>query len=160
MNVDKLAKKLLSRRNITSSECWEFTGSRDLRGYGRMADGKGTERVHRLAYQIWVGSIEGKLICHRCDNPPCFNPDHLFSGTSRDNQQDASRKGRSRGKWMPGMLSVHAKLTDDKVMEIRALYKPYVMTVEKLANKYGLSIGCITKVVHNESWKHIKVAGK
>lgn len=152
--------RLLEKRHITTNGCWEFIGAKDRRGYGRMFDGKESERVHRIAYEIFIGRIGDKFVCHRCDNPPCFNPEHLFLGFSKDNQIDASSKGRSRGKWMPGVLSSNAKLTEADVLEIRSLYNPRIYTAKMLAKKFCLSVGCITKVIHNESWKHLKAAGK
>lgn len=139
------------------SDCWHFLGSKDRRGYGRIYG----KRAQRISWEIHKGNIpKGLLVCHRCDNPPCINPSHLFLGTPLQNQQDASRKGRSRGKWMPGELSAHAILTNDIVREARNLYKPYEVTIAMLSQRYGVSIGCMTKVIHRESWKHVKAAGK
>lgn len=79
--------------------CWEWNGARDPNGYGRiqvMKDGKwGARLTHRTAYELLKGPIPDDLhLCHRCDNPPCCNPDHLFPGTPLDNITDAKLKGR------------------------------------------------------------------
>lgn len=81
-------------------DCWCFKGYRNRQGYGRIGVGppRGTTVLaHRALYILEVGPIPaGLLVCHSCDNPPCCNPDHLFPGTVKDNQEDMSRKGRGR----------------------------------------------------------------
>lgn len=73
--------------------CWEWTGYRE-KGYGRFRG----QLAHRIAYKRATGRDPGSLfVCHVCDNPPCVNPEHLWLGTNRDNQSDASIKGRARG---------------------------------------------------------------
>jgi len=76
--------------------CWEWAGHRNLKGYGSAWDGKTMTRAHRVAYRVFVGAIpEGLFVLHRCDNPPCCNPEHLFLGTHLDNMEDMRNKGRS-----------------------------------------------------------------
>lgn len=84
--------------------CWVWRGPTGYRGYGRIkvsrragALKKRWVQAHRLAYEVWVGEIpEGRYVLHRCDNPPCVCPDHLFLGTQADNMTDMARKGRAR----------------------------------------------------------------
>jgi len=79
--------------------CWEWTASTDHKGYGKLAEGGRQGRTlsaHRVSYELNVGPIpDGLLVLHRCDNPPCVRPDHLFVGTHTDNAQDMAKKGRS-----------------------------------------------------------------
>jgi len=81
--------------------CWHWTASRDTRGYGRIQRGRkgaGHIKAHRLSYQIHNGPFADALfVLHRCDNPPCVNPAHLFLGTHRDNMDDATAKSRMVG---------------------------------------------------------------
>lgn len=87
-----------------SGDCWTWTASRTRHGYGRI--GLGHDRVetaHRVSWMLANGPIpEGVFVCHRCDNPPCVRPDHLFLGTALDNIRDMIAKGRGRGQYEPG----------------------------------------------------------
>lgn len=81
--------------------CWTWTSTRNHRGYGlfRVATDKQVS-AHRYSYQLVNGPIvDGSFVCHTCDNPPCVNPAHLWSGSQSDNMQDRNRKGRTRNQW-------------------------------------------------------------
>ena len=90
----------------------------------------------RAAYTAWIGPIpDGQFVCHRCDNPPCINPKHLFLGTPHDNSADMAAKHRSaNGEWK----RTH-KLTDDQVAEIRSRYAEGGVTQRQLAEEFGVS---------------------
>lgn len=78
-----------------ANECWPWKNVRTRQGYGtKKVSGKWVYS-HRMAYEYAFGPIpDGLLVCHKCDNPPCCNPNHLFLGTGRDNVRDAISKGR------------------------------------------------------------------
>jgi hypothetical protein len=101
--------------------CWGWTGARNSYGYGRLnSGGKNgrTLKAHRASYEIHYGVDPGELdVCHRCDNPPCVNPAHLFLGDAKANAQDMARKGRAGPQNGQGLLI--RKVSDAEVRAIR-----------------------------------------
>lgn len=102
LDLDKknFGKTIVDRFNDLvdkSGECWEWIGNKNSLGYGMIwYEGKNI-RSHRVSYFIKNGEFNDKLfVCHKCDNPKCVNPEHLFLGTSKDNMRDMIKKGRSR----------------------------------------------------------------
>jgi hypothetical protein len=77
--------------------CHEWQGALTYNGYGRIGVNGKVQRAHRVAYELAHGPIpEGIVVCHRCDNPRCCNPDHLFLGTTQENVDDKVQKGRHK----------------------------------------------------------------
>lgn len=144
-----------------SGECWEFTGWRDSLGYGRIGHGKGRGRsttpvmlAHRAAWEVANGPIpDGMLVCHKCDNPPCCNPAHLFLGTSRDNAMDMRRK--HRGYDSSGTNNNRTRLTEDQVRELRAI--PYYRGLfTQKARELGVTPAAIRFAYRGINWKYLK----
>jgi len=93
----KVKKKIIEKSIINNNQCWEWKGSKNNKGYGRMIINGKFYMAHRLSYALFVNEIpKGMLVCHKCDNPSCVNPDHLFVGTNQDNMDDMKKKGRGR----------------------------------------------------------------
>lgn len=136
-------------------ECWEWRGSKDQDGYGKLHITKAGQelnlRSHRISYEIHFGSIpEDMLVCHKCDNPPCCNPKHLFLGTNQDNITDKIKKNRgTHGENHPS-----SKLTWRDVLKIRCLYEqnPNV-NISHLARIYGVSRMTMKHAMISKTWK-------
>ena len=95
MSTNKTPLQRFEEKIDKSGECWIWTASRNQKGYGLFQADYKRFIASRFAYEVWIGQIpEGMLVCHKCDNPPCVNPDHLFVGTAHDNAMDMVNKGR------------------------------------------------------------------
>jgi len=153
---EHVKKELLSKRNIVK-ECWEWTGQIDYKGYGRRTitiDGKKQKKpVHQTAYRLWKGTIsKGLCVCHTCDNRKCFNPDHLWLGTQKDNLQDMSLKGR--GVDHKGENHPRAKLKEKDVLIIRKMYSEG-KKVNEISKLFSHQYNTIWYIVKRKNWKHI-----
>jgi len=90
-----LIQRLMNRVVFGVTDCWHFCGTRNQFGYGRLTVGGRMQVVHRLSYELFVGPIpDGLSVLHRCDNPSCINPEHLWLGTYQDNSRDCWAKKR------------------------------------------------------------------
>ena len=138
------------------NKCWEWNGSKSKAGYGRVLTtwNEPYQYAHRVSWINYFGEIpKGLLILHKCDNPPCVNPHHLFLGTQKDNMQDMIKKGRNN--FVKGEKHPNSKLTEKQVLEIRKLYKPKIVTMKMLAETYNVKHVTIQCIIYNKSWKHI-----
>ena len=118
-------------------DCWPWRGgTKNQAGYGQLRIGRNgpSVSVHRLSFMLHKGDIPiGLHVLHTCDNPPCVNPDHLYTGTAKDNAQDCIKRGRRAETHQP-----HArfrKLTDDQVRDIRQDERP----AWRVAHYHGIS---------------------
>lgn len=141
------------------SECWNWLGylNADRGGYGRIEIDGHFIYVHRYSWMLAYGSIpDGLQVCHRCDNPACVKPDHLFLGTNAENLADMRAKGRHR--WgntpFPGVSNPMARLTDEAVLEIRRRWQAGTLQKD-LAAEFGVSKMTISRAVRGESWSHL-----
>lgn len=133
----------------SSDDCWEWKGTRNSRNYGifRYQTGNAYEQMaHRVAYFLHYGHEAGSLyVCHKCDNPPCCNPHHLFLGTAAENSADAQQKGRLVGG------SGKKKLLRTEVDQIRQLLAVR-MKHKAIADIFGVSRSCITAIAVHRNW--------
>ena len=149
-------EKIEKRTKVLPNGCWLWTAYKDKNGYGIMNMKSKNRKVHRVVWVINNGDIpEGFFVCHKCDNPSCINPDHLFLGTPNDNVQDMMNKGRYKcgGKPHYGEKNGMSKLNEKDVLEIRGLRNK--KTHKALSKQYNVSVSCIQNIMLRKSWKHI-----
>lgn len=166
------------------SDCWLWTGyCHPKTGYGSfrfsaVMGKKNTGYAHRVAWVLTNGMLPGGLdVLHKCDNPPCCNPAHLWLGTQADNNADRDAKGRgggpklkeyyrthpgvakARSKNIPRRLGINhpmRKIDDDIVREIRALYSRGKFSARRVAEHLGISEGIVYSVISGKTWSHVK----
>jgi hypothetical protein len=128
--------------------CWGWKGSTTEKGYGRLSNVSRAQRyvrAHRVSWELTYGPVPaGLYVLHRCDNPACTRPDHLFLGSIADNQADMAKKARGT-----------QKLTAEQVREIRASYASGLWTQRELARQFGVGQTCISKIVTNAKRKYV-----
>ncbi len=167
--------RLLAKASVKPDGCWTWqTKSRNYHGYGVLRDHGRNLLAHRVSWETFKGPIPAGLwVLHRCDNPPCINPEHLFLGTVRDNQLDSMKKGRAsppprnapsgdkhwsrrhpervkRGEQLP-----KTRLSEKQASRILKLYAGGRFSQASLASRFGVSRGAIAALVQRRSWKHL-----
>ena len=138
---------------VLKSKCWIWIGGKYQSGYGAFNRLGYSEYAHRISWEMHYGSIPTLDVLHRCDNPACVNPAHLFVGTEADNSADMVAKGRqNKGEDRP--LS---KLTEAEVIRMRRLYKRGVKGrgCVSLSRMFGISPSSVRDAVLGICWKHV-----
>lgn len=152
----RLWANLLEKTTIVG-DCIVYTGAKTQQGYGMY---KG-EYTHRLSWYIKHGKLMRPwlYVCHKCDNPSCVRPSHLFLGTQKENIADAIRKGRftqfckkGESRIPKGTQNERRKLTDEQVIYIRASN----LTHKKLSKKFKVCESAIYNIKHNITYKDVK----
>ena len=129
------------------TDCIEWSGRRNEKGYGYTGNGR---RAHRVAWEVVNGAIpDGLCVLHRCDNPPCVRVEHLFLGTQRENIADRQAKGRTVNP------PSRRKLTDEQVRQIRAEYDGGLVTQQALAERWDVSRGNLSRILNRRSYAHV-----
>ena len=139
-------------------ECWEWMGARSTKGYGNFYVGAGRwSHAQRVSWELTNGCIpagdgfHGTCVCHRCDNPPCVNPAHLFLGSIKDNLHDMLAKRRHNKP--RGSANWCAKLTEADVVAIRAAAEHEMK--KTIAARYGVDPSVISRIVSRKKWAHV-----
>lgn len=133
--------------DVSPAGCWEWRGSRRPTGYGVVSIGQQKlEYTHRVSWQVHFGPIpQGAYVCHRCDNPPCLNPTHLFLADHDGNMADMVTKGRHAY----GIRQGRAKLTPEMVREIRGQRD---VSQHVIASRFGVSQSLISRIKNDQRW--------
>lgn len=155
--VDEIREKFWKRVNKGQlNECWEWASWTNDRGYGRFYHQGRYFYAHRLSWYLEHGDDPlARFVCHKCDNPICVNPSHLFVGTQDDNMSDMARKGRaSRVPRVLGTKHPQAKLTPTIVREIDRL-RAGGMLWRDIARRVGVSRVTAHRAGTRRTWRHI-----
>jgi hypothetical protein len=131
-----------------TDSCWEWIGAKFPRGYGSIKINGKTRHATQVCWELMRGPILGGMwVLHRCDNPPCVNPEHLYLGTAADNGRDRAERSPYRGE-----KSATAKLTQGEVDEIRRLHS-HGMDVRNISRRFRMGFSQIHRIVRRQSWK-------
>ena len=139
-----------------NSGCWLWTGTLNSKGYGVMGAaifGLKKELATRLMWRTHYGDPGPMHVLHRCDNPACVNPAHLWLGTHLQNMQDKARKGRAPR--FCGENSFNSRLTDGQVLEMRRLFDSGEARQIDIAKRFNLTRGQVSLIVRRVRWSHL-----
>lgn len=124
------------------TQCLIWTKALTKSGYGLIGS-KPLKYAHRFSYELYVGEVpKGYYVCHKCDNPSCCNPGHLFAGEPQSNHDDMINKGRDRK---------YTRLSDEEIREIRSSSLPQ----NELANKYSITKLYVNRIQQGKARKNV-----
>lgn len=159
LRFDFVSEKL-AEHSITEEGCWEYNGYKNPLGYGEFkiycatsTPKKRKFRASRVAYAFYNGVDPGELyVCHRCDNPSCINPDHLFLGTPMDNTQDMIRKGRNASQC--GESNNAAKISESIVIDVIAKIREGKNN-KQIAAELPICHSMVSLIRLGKTWRHV-----
>ena len=159
-----------------TNACWQWTAAKDRKGYGKFSMGNyknpdGTKRnsmvsAHRVSYEMFVGAIpkgegfHGTCVLHKCDNPSCVNPDHLFLGSNADNVRDMDAKRRRVNKQPKGGAHKNAVLDECQAIEIYRMCMDKVARQKDIAKQFNVCLSTVNHIKTGRLWGHLTGAGK
>ena len=139
---------------LEGTKCWLWTGCKHTYGYGLFGvEDQKMQLAHRYAYFLTQGHYPYPQGLHKCDNPSCCNPEHIFEGNDADNVADMMSKGRANTS--KGSKAGHAKLNENKVLKIRELFSAGHRTKASLAEQFSIDPSVISRIISRKKWKHI-----
>lgn len=153
--AERFAQKFIPEPN---SGCWLWIDAPDGYGYGRLQVGGKARKAHRVSYELHCGPVENHmLVCHRCDNRACVNPDHLFLGSHDENVADMVGKGRAPHvkNPSPGERNGRACLTEAQAIEIIALHAAGNYRLTEIAARFGVKRDVVAKITEGRTWRHL-----
>ena len=155
MIMDKSITDRFWNRVDKTALCWNWKTTRSD-GYGHIrAENNKKILAHRLSWVMHNGDIPDKLcVLHKCDNPSCVNPSHLFLGTHADNMADMATKKRGKSHSLVGSKLWTSKLTESQVLWIR-MWSGIKYSQQSIADAYGISQATISKIILRKTWKHV-----
>lgn len=158
MDIAIARERFWSRVDVSGGPgaCWPFNGTRQKRPgreYGAFTGNGIMHPAHRWGWIFTFADLpRWLLVCHRCDNPPCVNPAHLFLGTYSDNTLDCVAKGRHVG--YRGSRHAWATLDESVVLQIRRMKRDGA-TNKSLAKMFSVGLKCIENIVYRRTWKYL-----
>jgi hypothetical protein len=149
---ERVKKRLLKNMKIDKDGCWMWQKGKDKNGYGICGYKKKTVKAHRLIYFLVNGEIPNKkFVCHKCDNPSCINPDHLFIASPAENSKDMTNKKRQAN----GNQNWSSKLSIEDVLEIKRMRKEEKLSYLKISKRFKVSPHTIYAIIKKKIWKHV-----
>ncbi len=134
--------------------CWIWIGRFDNNGYGRLSHREKYQVAHRYSFALFNGDFDVKeWVLHKCDNPFCVNPDHLYLGDAKQNMIDRDTRGRQ--KTQRGSAHKLAKISEADAIQIRALHNSKTYPTRKLARDFGISQCTVMKILKRVAWNHV-----
>ena len=151
-DVERFNSKIIKASD--ENQCWLWNGTLSTSGYGQFQVRDKCVYAHRAMYAIKFGEIpENGHVCHKCDNPLCVNPSHLFLGDAVINMKDRFKKGRYAS--IRGENNKQSKLSESQVLEIKK-YLAQGIRQQDIAKIYSVSQICISLIKRGINWRHIK----
>lgn len=132
-------------------ECWEWKARKSQKGYGIIIIDGRDRRTHRISYCLHIGKIpDGMCVCHKCDNPACVNPRHLFIGSIKDNDADRDKKHRNAY----GERHGNSKLKDCDIVEMLKMRKNG-MFYKDIAKMFDIDSTNVGLICRGAAWRHV-----
>lgn len=152
--IGGIPDRVVNKITLSHNGCWEWNGATNSYGYGVVGVGRrseGTAKVHRYVWEHFNGQIpDGLHVLHRCDNPPCCNPDHLFLGNDADNVADKISKGRQPR----GSDFSRSNLVDRNIRQMFELQEQGWLQRE-ISEYYGISRRNVGHILSRTKWAHV-----